>query len=557
MYVHNRRPLYKGIALEKQARMCGLWAYFLRHGHLFDATDYVRHEPWKHAAANRGPDRCVEVQGSDYHLCFHRLAIHDLTPEGDQPFYYEWADGTVVHLMCNGEIYNYEELVAAHNLAPKLQGKSDCEIIGHLLETHDLDKVASMLRGEFAFVLRMELPDGKVRIMASRDRFGVRPLYYGIGEKGIVFSSMLAGIVGLNPDMKGAHFPPGATYIEDGLYNCWSEICMPRLDSLYLDAPCEAYRVKEMYTRVTDALIDAVRVRLSSEREVAFLLSGGLDSSLVVAIATKILGVKSPRTFTIAFDKNGTDLAFARMVSDHLGTRHTELVIEPTDAVTMVPEVVRALETYDITTIRASTPQYILAKYIAESTDIRVILNGDGSDEVTCGYIYNYLAPSPEEAHADAVRLLREIHCFDGLRVDRTLAGHGLEARLPFLDPAFVEAYISLPPLVRAPCKDTKHMEKQFLRDAFATLYPNLLPSEVMYRQKEAFSDGVSSLEKSWYKHVQKEAKKLRKKDEGTWYKEVFNTYFPGHEDVLPHYWLPRWVQTEHVDPSARTLTIY
>lgn len=547
--------------------MCGLWAYLLRHGNLFDATQYTRHEPWKHANANRGPDRMTEVQGADYHMVFHRLSINDLTWHGDQPFQYEWGDGTMVHVMCNGEIYNYKQLIDTYNLRAKLRSSSDCEVIGHLIEHFQGDqvKVARALRGEFAFVARIEHPNGVVRVIAARDTFGVRPMYYGSIEKGIIFSSLLAGVVGFSPDAKGYHFPPGHAYSEtltqadenDGVFTPFSHVS-PQPPYAIDDSETEDKRLLAIYRRITDALIEAVRVRLEGEREFGFLLSGGLDSSLVVAIATKIIGIKNPRTFCIGFDKDATDIKFARLVSQYLGTNHTELVLSPKEAVEEVRDVIRALETYDITTIRASVPQYILAKHISEKTDIKVIMNGDGSDEVSNGYIYNYYAPSAVEASKDAERLLREIHCFDGLRVDRTLGAHGLEARLPFLDPAFVAAYHSTEPELRVPSQQHGRIEKQLLRDAFDALYPGLLPKEILFRRKEAFSDGVTqaSVTKSWFAVLQKEAKR-HKKEETEWYKEVFDFYFPEHRHILPHYWLPPSDWVTATDPSARTLDAY
>lgn len=538
--------------------MCGLWAYFLRHGYLFDSSQYVRNEPWKHANANRGPDRSTEVQGADYHLMFHRLAINDLSLDGDQPFIYEWDDETVLHVMCNGEIYNYKRLVDKFNLENKMKGYSDCEIIGHLLEYFDGDvgQVANELDGEYAFVARMEFPDGNVRIVAARDRYGVRPLYYASFEKGIIFSSMLGGIVGID-DAKGHHFPPGHTYSET-LTDPQRNIEWKSFEQAVTHPFPDVTSINKMYLSITNALIDAVKVRLTSERPIGFLLSGGLDSSLVVAIATKLLGIKAPNTFTIGFDRDATDVKYARIVATFLGSKHTEIIIDPSKALEDVRDVIKSLETYDITTIRASIPQYLLAKHISEKTKIRVIMNGDGSDEVACGYIYNYYAPSPEAADADSKRLLSEIHCFDGLRVDRTLGAHGLEARLPFLDPMYVSEYHRVAPHLRVPSKENNRMEKQFLRDAFATLYPGLLPNEVLYRQKEAFSDGVSkaTIENSWFNTLQSAAKEMNM-SESEWYKDIFDFYFPGQRHILPHYWFPPREWTQSSDPSARTLSVY
>lgn len=563
--------------------MCGLWAYFLRAGRLFDEKAYVMHDPWKHASANRGPDKFVELCGSDYHMCFHRLAIHDLSPEGDQPFFFEWEDGTTVHLMCNGEIYNYEQLVQEHDLQSSLVSRSDCEVIVHLLRkmNYDVVSVAKLLRGEFAFVVRVEQTSGQVNIYAARDTFGVRPLYIGDTYKGFIFSSTLAGIAGMDPVAKGRHFLPGYAYTEcqtDGSPPVWTAFANLLPITAHADNQKIQKRKHEVYHEIVNSLVDAVRVRLSSERDIGFLLSGGLDSSLVVAIATKILGMKRPKTFSIGFEKNAPDLVHAREVAAFLGTDHTEVVVSTEDALKEVPFVIKAIETYDITTVRASTPQYLLARYISENTNVRVIMNGDGSDEVACGYLYNYFAPSARHAHRDATRLLSDIHFFDGLRVDRTLGAHGLEARVPFLDPSYVRTYMSTPCEWRCPVKNkdvetnSHQMEKQLLRDAFAYVHPDILPASVLWRQKEAFSDAVSVKTKSWYRVLQDHIDanisdlnfsiyKLKYEylppttKESFYYRKQFEDMF-GYlsSDIVPHFWLPKWCDS--TDPSARTLHI-
>ncbi len=513
---------------------------------------------------SRGPDRMTEQVSSDMHLCFHRLSIHDLSHHGDQPFIVH-SQGIKVTVMCNGEIYNWKELIEKYKL--KMSSQSDCEVIGHLFVKcgYDIQKTISLLHGEFAIVFIVEYPNQPKKVYAARDPFGVRPLYYAsnLDETRIVFSSLLAGITSLSPHLRGDHLPPGCILHSEkdqttltSFYDIRTRISEPKLHhaDLYYH-----------YKHVTDALIQAVKLRLDSDRKLGFLLSGGLDSSLVVAIAVKILGYKNVHTFSIGMD-GSQDLMYAKRVAQHLGTKHMTVHFTPKEGCAAIYSVIEALETYDITTIRASVGQYLLAKYISEMTDIKVILNGDGSDEVTCGYMYFHHAPTPDAAHDEAIRLLREIHCFDGLRVDRTLGHFGLEARVPFLDPHFVEAYLSVPRAWRMPYRDMGLMEKQFLRDAFNTLYPDILPKEVLYRTKEAFSDGVSG-QISWYEIVQKwcheivtdEEFKNKKMEvptkEAYFYRDVFQGMHPDHEFILPHYWMPRWTQTK--DPSARTLKIY
>jgi asparagine synthase (glutamine-hydrolysing) len=318
------------------------------------------------------------------------------------------------------------------------------------------------------------------------------------------------------------------------------------------------------------------------------LLSGGLDSSLIVAIAYKILGVTDLRVFSIGLEsKDSSDLLYAQKVADHLGLpshQYTQFLIDPHTAIESVPSVIDACETYDITTIRASVMQYHLARLISETTDIRILLNGDGADELAMGYLYFHYAPGTvcgdNEDDFDIVKkenlkLLREIHYFDGLRVDRNLGHFGMEARVPFLDQDFVDFYLSIPYSLKIPGKGRRFpQEKALLRQAFHHVYPDLLPQEVLFRKKEAFSDGVSSTQDSWYQTLSSHYSKLSKKtknvadnkmtnvpnqtDEASFYLETFQQRFKGYEHIIPHYWMPAFVDRETVqDPSARTLGVY
>ena len=549
--------------------MCGIWSY-ITYSQTNLSNSIQKYINNSDTVGCRGPDKKISIYRDNYTFIFYRLAIHDLSVQGDQPFIYNFEDGYKIELMCNGEIYNYKELLEQYSF--NVKSTSDCEIIGHLIYyfKFDLIKVLEVLRGEFAFVAVSTYPNGKQYLSIARDTFGVRPLYYGLTNNGIILSSLLNGIINNKIDtdsIKGYHFPPGHIYHEEikdfnlkddftylckNAFNKFKQIPLieidPNANSIYFNRE----DLLKYYKAITDSFIHAVKIRLNSERDIGFLLSGGLDSSLIAAIATKICNFKNIKTFSIGFNENAPDLEYAWLVADHLNTNHTPVIIETTDAINAIPNVIKALETYDITTIRASTPQYLLAQYIKEVTDIKVILNGDGSDEVSMGYIYNYLAPSKQQAHQDSLRLLQEIHCFDGLRVDRTLGSHGLEARLPFLDIDYVETYLYMPIELRKPTK--QRIEKQLLRDAFNTLYPNILPKEVLYRKKEAFSDGVSTTKKSWFTII-KERAEWEGKTEKDWYKEIFDNNFPNQEHICPHYWMPQW--SDATDPSARTLKIY
>ena len=238
------------------------------------------------------------------------------------------------------------------------------------------------------------------------------------------------------------------------------------------------------------------------------------------------------------------------------------------DFLNALREVIRVTETFDITTIRASTGQYLISKWIYENTNIRVLIGGDGSDEATGGYRYFHNRPSPIAFHDECAKLLKEIHFFDVLRVDRGIAGNGIEARAPFLDHRFVDLYMGLDPELRCPVDG---VEKWLLREAFNT--GSYLPNGVLWRKKEAFSDGVSSVAKSWYKVVQEYADNKYTDEqliegqakyvhcppptkEALYFREVFEEFYPGTGHVIPHYWLPNWCG-DIKEPSARVLDVY
>jgi asparagine synthase (glutamine-hydrolysing) len=518
--------------------MCGIWAYIKK-------TESNIAVPNLHDVVKvRGPDSTNIFSTTNCHLVFHRLAIHDLTPAGDQPFIVELGGGRWFVYMCNGEIYNYDQIMKGLLYETTPKSSSDCEVIGHLFKlfSEDFEKVVKVLDGEFAIVGVVLKRSEIEKVVAARDPYGVRPLYWASTKDIIVYSSLLAGVpVGV----KAYHFPPG--YYSDN--NTLKRFFVPQIRSLPTN-----------HAILVNAVVRSISKRMSADRPMGFLLSGGLDSSLVVAVASRILKIPNIRTFSIGMP-GGTDLKYAQMVSEFLGTDHTEVTFSQLDGVMTLNNAIKATETYDITTIRASTGQYLLAKYISQNTNIKVILNGDGADEAQMGYLYNYFHPNHEAAHADSLRLLDEIHCFDGLRVDRCLGYHGLEARVPFLDPDFVSACLSIPVEQRVPTPE--RMEKHFIREAFSMIHPAILPPEVLWRKKEAFSDGVSKLEDSWsniirrYLSSQRVVPKMHVQPttpEAAYYREIFDQNFPGQAHIVPHYWLPKW--TNATDPSARTLKL-
>lgn len=345
------------------------------------------------------------------------------------------------------------------------------------------------------------------------------------------------------------------------------------------------------------ALEEAVRKRLLSDVPVGALLSGGLDSSLIASIAARQLAAsgsgKKLKTFSIGMP-GSSDCAHARLVAAQIGSEHHEVIVSEGDFWGAVPEVCASIESFDITSVRASVGNYLVSKYIRQNTDVRVVLNGDGSDECSGSYLYFLNAPSDAAFEQEVHRLLRDIHCYDVLRSDRCVAAWGLEARTPFLDKQFVATYLSVATPLRRPRRGGA-AEKQLLREAFDTRgaahgEPEpYLPPAVLWRRKEAFSDGVSGTEKSWYEVVaervaaevfpgqsavalpgQQPPPPWRRAcdafpagpaspytQESVWYRAVFEAcYSPHAAGVIPYYWLPRWSGGAK-DPSARTLAVY
>ena len=303
-----------------------------------------------------------------------------------------------------------------------------------------------------------------------------------------------------------------------------------------------------------------------SERPVGCLLSGGLDSSLITALVAKHFKKEDLCTFSIGFE-GSEDLKYAKIVADHLNTRHFEYIVTEQMMIQSIEDVIRDIETYDITTIRASTPMYLLSKYIKNNTDITVLFSGEGSDEASGSYMYFHNAPDSNSFNKETVRLLKDLQYFDVLRSDKSTASNGLEVRVPFLDKEFLQYYMQIDPDLKIP---NGKIEKYLLRKAFDN---GLLPDEILWRSKEAFSDGVSSKKKSWFEILQchinniitdeefeESASKYKhnppKLKEALYYRRIFDKHFSNRDSIIPYYWLPKW-NGEINDPSARILNSY
>ena len=529
---------------------------------------------------SRGPDRSLIVFNRKCFIGFHRLAIIGLDIDGDQPFHLISGNKTY-YLVCNGEIYNFRELIDKYKLNVSKTG-SDCAVILPLYKLFDYDikRLNRELIGEYSFAILEFENDLFLSVYLNTDPLSIRPLFYAVSEdrKSFGFSSLLAGLSDIFKEVK--------RFDQKNILK-WIPGNIPHIETYWENVRClnsspDSLPSEKDYQDVVNITETAVKRRLISDRPVGCLLSGGLDSSLVCSIAAKMLSVEYPgkklHSFSIGM-KEGTDIVFARMVAEHVNRlygniEHHIIYFTPQEGLDAIDTVIKATETYDITTIRASVGQYLLGKYISENTDIKVILNGDGADEAQMGYLYFYMNPGPDEARDDHYRLLDEIHLFDGLRVDRAISCHGLEARVPFLDRDVVDYFRSIPTAWKLPGKE--RMEKYFIRKAFAEVYKSkpVLPEDVLWRKKEAFSDGVSGKEKSWFEWVQeylntkvtdaefeKEKKNFHPEiipptKEAFYYMKKFKEYFGNKWNVIPHYWLPKWSGNIQ-EPSARVLKVY
>ena len=430
-----------------------------------EAADYALFKRGFDKTVSRGPDDSRIVDTGKGLLGFHRLAIMGLRPEGMQPFA---LDGSYV--VCNGEIYGFERI--RRELREKgysFQSGSDCEVLLPLYREYGTE-MFRMLDAEFALILY----DGDTgRYIAARDPIGIRPLYYGYDLSGaIVFASEAKNLVEICDRIMP--FPPGH-YYKDGKFVCYrdiaavKEVCRDDLETV-----CGTIREK---------LIAGIQKRLVSDAKVGFLLSGGLDSSLVCAVAQKYFD-KPIRTFAIGMSEDAIDLKYARETAEYIGSDHTEVYMTPEEVLDSLETVVALLGTYDITTIRASMGMYLVCKAIHEKTDIRVLLTGEISDELF-GYKYTDFAPSAAEFQREAVKRVRELHMYDVLRADRCISVNSLEARVPFGDLDFVEYVMSIDPELKL---NKYGKGKYLLRRAFEGDY---LPGSILYREKAAFSDAV------------------------------------------------------------------
>ena len=500
-------------------------------------------------AAYRGPD--YQHISIDHGMTwgFNRLSIMDLSTNGNQPFVYKDCV-----LVCNGEIYNYPDLKKKLSTEYNFKSGSDCEVLIPLYDKYGIEITCKFLDAEFALVLY----DTKTKkLMAARDPMGIRPMFYGYSKHKhqICFASEAKSLSALCDDIMP--FPPGHYYL-DGQFICYQDLSNPQ--TIHDDD------LETIARQLKDKLEAAVEKRFMSDVPIGYLLSGGLDSSLVCAIGQR-LSDKPIRTFAIGMESDPIDLKYAKQVADYLGTEHTEVIMTKEDLYDHLKEVIYHLETFDITTIRASMAMYILCQYIHENTDIKVIMTGEVSDELF-GYKYTDFAPDAKSFQEEASKRIKELYMYDVLRADRCISAHALEGRVPFADKSFVEYAMSIDPAKKM---NVYNKGKYLLRHAFEGL--GYLPDAILFREKAAFSDAVGHSMVDYLKALAEEKYSdedvLKAKDkysycppftkESLMYRDIFESFFPGNAQWIKDFWMPNknWENCDVNDPSARVLKNY
>ena len=484
---------------------------------------------------HRGPDWSGIYCGKTAILAHERLSIVD-PQSGKQPLIS--PDGKQI-LAVNGEIYNHMDIRARYKGRYDFTTGSDCEVILPLYRDKGMDFLEE-LNGIFAFVLYDE---EKNCFMIGRDHIGIIPLYIGKDKAGkVYFASELKALEGYCEDY--IPFPPGHYYdSRDGEFHRWYNRDWESYDNVK-DNPAS---VQELH----DSLESAVKRQLMSDVPYGVLLSGGLDSSVVSALAKKHASLRVetgsakeawwPQLHSFAIGLKGApDLAKAKLVADHIGTVHHEINYTIQEGLDAISDVIYHIETYDVTTVRASTPMYLLARVI-KSMGIKMVLSGEGADEIFGGYLYFHKAPDARAFHEETVRKLSKLHLYDCLRANKSLAAWGVEGRVPFLDKEFLDTAMRLNPAAKMCPGNT--IEKKILREAFS----DMLPEEIVWRQKEQFSDGVGY---NWIDTLRDQATKAVSDDEMAhaserlpinpprnkeeyFYRTIFESHFPSKSAAM------------------------
>jgi len=494
-------------------------------------------------------------------ICHERLSIVGID-NGSQPIVSKCGNYI---LSINGEIYNYKNLLknVLHDRY-ECQTTSDCEVIIYLYQEFGYNFI-KMLDGIFSFILYDKL---KNKIIISRDPLGILPLYIGVGTDNTIMASSEFKCFENDPLEDIWTVTPG-TYTVLQKKEIWH---IEEKDVIYYNPKWktetfeETMNEEEICNNINLKLTEAVEKRLMSDVPFGVLLSGGLDSSLIASITNRLIKHNNSflgklHTFSIGL-KNSPDLIAAKKVADFLGTEHHEISFTIQDGLDSIRNLIYHLETFDVTTIRASTPMFLMSRKI-KSYGIKMVLSGEGADEIFGGYLYFHKAPSDNEFHNECVKRVNELHHFDCKRANNSTMAWGLEARVPFLDQKFVDYGMKIHPKLKC-----NKIEKYILRKAFDSKDQPYLPEEILWRQKEQFTDGVGyswldSLVESCNKSVSdtefNELEKLYgvKTKEEAYYRQIFEELFPNKEKVVKR-WIPQttWHGVSY-DPSGRAQSVH
>lgn len=540
--------------------MCGIFCYLGSNYRLLDLIVYFQR------LHHRGPDNSdIRKIMNDLVFGFQRLMVNGLDVDSNQPMTSVKGNW----LICNGEIYNYHKLVVENNFVYKSGG--DCEVILHMYEKYGIEETCKQLDGVFAFVL---YDSGKNKLYASRDRYGVRSMFYGKTQNltDMFFASEIKSLTLCN-EIK--QFPPGTWWCNDNnntfvhYYNYeW------KID--------RTLQLEDIQHNIYKLLENAVKKRMMTDRKICTLLSGGLDSTLVTAILCKqYINPMDLDTYSIGLQgsENTADIYYSRMAAKYLGTNHHEVIVSENDFLQAIEKTIIQTESYCTTTVRASVGNYLISLYIRdnnnESHDIAnnfdrnvIVFVGDFSDEIWGSYQGMRGAQSPNDFNLENIKLVQDCHYFDLLRSDKSISGASLEARVPFADGELVDYVMSIDPQLKMFSGDK--LEKGLLRSVYRD--SGILPSDLLYRRKVAFSDGVSSASRSWYDIIReyvdilipdhefeyRSNKYTHNKPydkESLYYREIFEKYYKGHSKIIPYYW--KHAFTTNIDPSARLLDNY
>ena len=498
--------------------------------------------------SKRGPDNTKHLFINEkIFFSFHRLSINGLNDESDQPMFNE-----NIYLICNGEIFNYKELIKEHNLESEYKTDSDCYIILLLYKKYGIKKTCSLLDGEFSFILY----DKNInKTFIARDHLGIRSLFLGTKKDEIIFSSELKSI---DESYETSQFPP-RFYLE--IDN--DDINEKKYES-YFTFESEInknYETNEdiIIKNIRDLFTKAVKKRLLSDRSIGCLLSGGLDSTSVVALVSKYYEPYKLNTYSIGL-KGSIDLKYAEDAAIFFKTNHKNIEVSNEGFLKAIEKTIQQIESYDVTTVRASVGNYLVSLYINENSNDKVIFCGDVSDEIFGSYRGFYYASNEEDFYKENLKMIKNIHYFDVLRSDKSISGAGLEARVPFSDKDFVQYVMKIDPKLKQ-C-NSERMEKYLFRKAFE----DIMPYDLVWRPKTAFSDGVGSNENPWHqtlkdymdkKYSNDEFNQLKKKyiinppydKESLYYREIFESYYPNKDNTIPYFWKQPFMNDE--DPSA------